>query len=478
MKYDGTATCTITNNADGSVDVVTEFKGLPPPPNLVVVDLASENGLVEGEPVIFTATLQNTGASDAGKSTTRFRLDTDTILNDVDTPPVPAGETVVVTSAQWTAVVGVHTVQAIADVFNDITETTEDDNIRGIEIVVAEAPMPIKAIGLFALPPAFKDANKYNDPLTEIANTIPELQGSLWREHWYLLEKSGPGDYQWKYYDAAFQVSRQYNKLATVEIVGGQTAPAWFYALPNAAKLVCTRGGYETTVPWDPVLQSCIHNTMISFRDRYYETYKDLWRYVKIWQVGKASESNLVQYVEDLPAAHALAQSSAYSWSPYVDAHIAWQTGVETLMDMTADVFNKKIPFWLVTLPPFPDDPAFPGRPPTDDLQVVFDYGRSKYGWWFGTRSDSLYENSPKAGTFPYEIVKSGALLSSNAGYQMGNKMTPNDPSPPAKLQSAMNIALEVGAHSIEFFKGDYDNPLNTPVFIDTWNKMQLQGTK
>jgi PKD repeat protein len=100
-------------------------------PDLVVSTLkAANNQAPQGAKIPITATITNQGQVGAGASNTGFLLDGKTNIGKVATTAIPAQSTVSVTLNWNTAGVkkGNHTIQAIADVDNQVTESNETNN--------------------------------------------------------------------------------------------------------------------------------------------------------------------------------------------------------------------------------------------------------------------------------------------------------------------------------------------------------------
>jgi hypothetical protein len=110
-------------------------------PDLVVTSIAANNNrnIREGDKVTIEATVANTGAAAAGSSTTEFRLDTTTILGQVGTPEIPAGQSVKV-SVLWDtrSVKGSHTIYVTADAPGPgvVPESNENNNTSSRAVTV------------------------------------------------------------------------------------------------------------------------------------------------------------------------------------------------------------------------------------------------------------------------------------------------------------------------------------------------------
>jgi hypothetical protein len=120
--------------ADQSSDVC------PPPPraDLRVTNITTSNNRArEGDKVTVTATVKNDGDADAGPSMTEFRLDNTTILGQVATLGIAAGQVRDV-SVQWDtrAVQGEHTLYATADAGLAVAESNEQNNSLTLTVTV------------------------------------------------------------------------------------------------------------------------------------------------------------------------------------------------------------------------------------------------------------------------------------------------------------------------------------------------------
>ena len=120
--------------ADQSSDVC------PPPPraDLRVTNITTSNNRArEGDKVTVTATVKNDGDADAGPSMTEFRLDNTTILGQVATLGIAAGQVRDV-SVQWDtrAVKGEHTLYATADAGLAVAESNEQNNSSTLTVTV------------------------------------------------------------------------------------------------------------------------------------------------------------------------------------------------------------------------------------------------------------------------------------------------------------------------------------------------------
>jgi hypothetical protein len=109
-----------------------------PQPDLTVTSIvASNNRAPQGEKVTITATIANAGTAHAGASQTQFSLDGATSLGLVATPPLPAGDSTLV-SVDWqtAGVKGDHTISVLADAAGNVDESDETNNAAALTVLV------------------------------------------------------------------------------------------------------------------------------------------------------------------------------------------------------------------------------------------------------------------------------------------------------------------------------------------------------
>jgi PKD repeat protein len=122
-----------TNPAEVVVTVTS------PKPDLIISALtASNNQAPQGSKVTLTATIKNQGNATAGASQTQFLLDGKTQIALVNTASLAPGASVKKSITWFTASVpkGLHTITAIADKSNQVTESDETNNTKSITISI------------------------------------------------------------------------------------------------------------------------------------------------------------------------------------------------------------------------------------------------------------------------------------------------------------------------------------------------------
>lgn len=113
----------------------------PDEPDLVVSDITTDPAEPEaGQNVTLTATVENQGHTAAGNSTLIFQVNGTQIGDAVNVSELEPGESVQVTSANWTASNGSHELVAKADAGDNVTEADETNNDRTETLAVGQAP--------------------------------------------------------------------------------------------------------------------------------------------------------------------------------------------------------------------------------------------------------------------------------------------------------------------------------------------------
>jgi gamma-glutamyltranspeptidase/glutathione hydrolase len=99
--------------------------------------VASNDHARQGEKITITATITNTGTTEAAPSNTEFLLDGATVLSTVDTSAIPGGGTATV-SVKWDthSANGEHTIHVTADKTDLVAEGYEDNNAATLTVTV------------------------------------------------------------------------------------------------------------------------------------------------------------------------------------------------------------------------------------------------------------------------------------------------------------------------------------------------------
>ena len=149
----------------------------------------------------------------------------------------------------------------------------------------------------------------------------------------------------------------------------------------------------------------------------------------------------------------ALAQEDGFT-----DGLAAWLAGTKWVIKKYATTFTR-VPFILNMGSPYPTDAG------TATLQEACDYGALKAPGHFAVKSDGLAPAGPPVKSMGVTEV---SLLSptSLVGYQMS--LPEKDP---ANLQSSLNRGIGFGAHFIEIYSADCNDPASVPVLQSSANQ-------
>lgn len=110
----------------------------PRAPELAVTDMTASNRKARaGDSVVVSATVTNSGQSDAPATVTEFTLSDGTVIGRVDTPAVPAGGVATVeTTWDTRGFKGEHRITATADAADAIEEPDEANNVGTLTVTV------------------------------------------------------------------------------------------------------------------------------------------------------------------------------------------------------------------------------------------------------------------------------------------------------------------------------------------------------
>lgn len=106
--------------------------------DLAVTELAADPSQpMEGDDVSLSATVENQGNVTSNESSLRFFVNGTALGGDVTVPALAPGENATVDSANWSAVEGDHTIRALADPDDNVTESNETNNDQRGKLTVA-----------------------------------------------------------------------------------------------------------------------------------------------------------------------------------------------------------------------------------------------------------------------------------------------------------------------------------------------------
>jgi hypothetical protein len=315
--------------------------------------------------------------------------------------------------------------------------------ILGLNIASAngQSAKKVPATGIFYLTKS--DSVEY--PFENLASsrgwTNPNVAGVSLRSQWNKVESS-EGGFDWSFLDEGVRLAAQHHKKISISVTAGVSTPDWVYAAGayrwNIHKL--RKGGsrllMSQPLPWDSVLLSKWGDFVRALAARYDNT-PDL-AYVVMGGPGRRAESFFVDSPEDIAELESKGGISR------------WVQGSEKIVDRYASAFVKT-PFILAIGPPIPSDA---GRVA---LHQLIDYGADHYPGRFGIMSDGLRPRYEMA-SFGAQVIRALStrcpvgfqmLLPSKGGRQM----------PEGTLADAIQRGFELGAHFIEIYSIDCDDP-------------------
>ena len=318
---------------------------------------------------------------------------------------------------------------------------------------------------LFSTPPdnvgnmyLFK-SDSVEKPLKDIAK-IPcwandEVHGIAFRTQWSRVEPS-EHNYFWDNLDQCASLAEANGKTFSILVTAGVTTPQWVFDAGATRFEVTEDSGSvgSMPVPWDKVFQNKWDSFVSALAKRYGNNPNLV--YVVMGGFGRRAESFFVTTEEDQAALDALAQKDGFT-----DGLAAWLEGTKWVIEKYAATF-KTVPVILDMGSPYPTDAG------NATLQAACDFGASHAAGHFAVKSDGLAPGGPPIKSMGVTEV---SLLSptSLVGYQMH---LPQDN--PPDLQTSLNRGIGFGAHFVEIYGPDCDDPAAAPVLQSSANQWGL----
>ena len=282
--------------------------------------------------------------------------------------------------------------------------------------------------------------------------TNPSVQGVLLRTFWNKIQPREEA-IDWSFFDQGVALAAQYDKKVGLLITAGVTTPQWVYAAGAHEFTVTTPKGpvLSMPLPWDPVFQAKWGDVIREFGARYDSN--PHVAYVVMGGSGRRAESFFVSTPEDVAAFERLGGLTS------------WKTGVKCITGEYAKHFSAT-PFLLDLGAPVP---SAQGRAALED---ICNYAVAAYPHRFGVRSDGLAANYSPTSFGATEIA---ALTgSTTVGFQMSvpskRKINPQGGS---LLADALNRGIGLGAHFIEVYAVDCNEPRNAQVLMQAADKLK-----
>jgi hypothetical protein len=354
--------------------------------------------------------------------------------------------------------------------------------------------------------------------------TNPYTQGVVLRTQWGRVEPhehSNADDFYWDYLDQAVALAAAHGKKVSIQIVAGVTTPQWVYGAGAPAFYVTTEYGYSSitdgvttagsttvtsagnTAGWDSnsvglqisggsipagatiVAVNSSSNVTISALATASAThvaittaqilpmplpwdpiFQQKWgAFVQAFAARYGNAPNLAYVIMGGPGRRA---EAFFCFTPYDMDYFNnvlgglpnWERGVKWIIDQYGTYFPNT-PFILAMGAPIPTADGIAS------LQAVCDYGAAQHpGNHFGVMSDGLqYPSGPQNGSLGVTEV---SLLSptSTVGYRFF--LPQGDAIDPVTGRFMLDLGLErgigFGAHFIEVYAADCDNPILAPV--------------
>jgi hypothetical protein len=342
----------------------------------------------------------------------------------------------------------------------------------------AHVPTPAPAtLGVFSLTPPSQGV-----PATVLGN--PSVDGVALRPLWSDLE-TGDGQYTWSFLDSQVAAIVKANKAVTVSVMAGDATPAWVFAAgaqsfstivanPAASDFCHT---IQIPIPWDPVFLAK-WTAFIKAMGAHYAT-TGIAR-VHITGINDRTEETTLPSQTGEVVNGCTTNDDVSEWQSvgYSGALIkgAWTQ----ISDAFALAFpgSQIVPMILPSsFPPIDDaghlNPAWTNL--QDDLVQISIAGHPSQ---FGVQNNGLSD---------FFIMPSiVSLASSTPTAHQTLWFATNDPTcrlrgtapcdAHAELQTAVNMAFEAGADSLELYQTDIGNPALADIVAAAHNRMRNQA--
>ena len=278
------------------------------------------------------------------------------------------------------------------------------------------------------------------------------MQGVLLRTFWSKIQPR-EGAIDWSFFDEGVALAAKYNKKLGLLITAGVATPQWVYPAGAHEFTVSTEKGPHMSMPlpWDPVFQAKWGEVIRAFGARYDSNPQVA--YVCTSGAGRRAESFVAFTPEDGAAFERLGGLTS------------WKTGVKWIIDEYAKHFSAT-PFLLDTGAPVP---SAEGRAALAD---VCNYAVAAYPHRFGVKPDGLCANYALNSFGAREV--SALTGSTTVGFQMLNTFKGKTNSQGGLLLAdALNRGIGLGAHFIEAYAVDCNEPRNAEVLTQAADKLK-----
>jgi hypothetical protein len=308
----------------------------------------------------------------------------------------------------------------------------------------ARAQTKETASGIFALLKTNTTAHPIKNLSFRTCWNNPNIAGVVLRTDWATVEQA-QDQFSWAFLDTGLSLAQSHNKKIIISIDAGNSSPSWIYSL-GAAQFTLTTYGIMPC-PWDSIFKYRWELFLTQFGNRY-----DSNPYlvcVTLTSPGRTVEYFFAQTTTD--AKELQADVGVQGW---IDA-----------ANYNTDSFVEALP----TTPLF----CATGVPViwkgSVAMTSVINYGFTKYPGQFGIQSNELSALPFQNGIFPHTTLTAAGL--SPMGFQMLQTVASGRLH--GTLQQALANGISVGAHFIEVYDMDCEDP-NQQSVIATANQQLL----
>jgi len=260
--------------------------------------------------------------------------------------------------------------------------------------------------------------------------TNPNIAGVVLRTDWATVEQA-QDQFYWAFLDTGLSLAQSHNKKIIISVDAGTSSPSWIYSLGAAQFTLMTYG--IMPCPWDSIFKYQWSRFLLQFGERYDSNPQLVC--VTLTGPGRSVEYFFAQTTTD--AKELRSDVGVQGW---IDSANYNTDSFVSAMPTTPLFCTTGVPvIWQGAVA----------------MTSVINYGFTKYPGQFGIQSNELTALPFQNGIFPHTTLTAGGL--SPMGFQMLQTVASGRLQ--GTLQQALANGISVGAHFIEVYDVDCEDP-------------------
>jgi hypothetical protein len=299
---------------------------------------------------------------------------------------------------------------------------------------LARAATKETASGIFALLESDTTTDRITNLPARECWTNPNIAGVVLRTNWATVERS-KGEFNWSFLDTGIALAQSHRKKIIISVDAGTSSPSWIYSL-GAAQFTLTTYGVMAA-PWDPIFKRHWSRFWVHFGNRYDSS-------PHLVCVTMTGPGRTVEYV--------FAQTTADVQELNASVGVqGWITAANQNTDAFVSALRTTPVFCATGTPVVPDSAVA--------MTAVVNYGFNTYAGHFGVQSNALTAVWPSS-VFAHTTLPTSGL--SPLGFQMLQPVASGQLK--GTLQQAIDHGISLGAHFIEVYDVDCEDPTQQSV--------------